>query len=66
MPVTEKAEQRVSLAHQRGVDGLRGVAVILVIIFHSGLGWLPGGFLGVSAFFHTLRVFDHLTVNQRM
>ena len=49
MPVTEKAEQRVSLAHHRGVDGLRGVAVILVIIFHSGLGWLPGGFLGVSA-----------------
>lgn len=51
MPVTEKAEQRVSLAHHRGVDGLRGVAVILVIIFHSGLGWLPGGFLGVSVFF---------------
>ncbi len=51
MPVIEKAEQRVSLAHHRGVDGLRGVAVILVIIFHSGLGWLPGGFLGVSVFF---------------
>ena len=51
MPVTEKAEQRVSLSRHSGLDGLRGVAVILVIIFHSGLDWLPGGFLGVSVFF---------------
>jgi len=49
--VTEETQQQVSLAHHRGLDGLRGVAVILVIIFHSGLGWLPGGFLGVSVFF---------------
>jgi peptidoglycan/LPS O-acetylase OafA/YrhL len=49
--VTEETQQQVSLAHHRGLDGLRGVAVILVIIFHSGLSWLPGGFLGVSVFF---------------
>jgi len=49
--VTEESQQQSSLAHHRGLDGLRGVAVILVIIFHSGLGWLPGGFLGVSVFF---------------
>lgn len=49
--MTEETQERVSLAHHRGLDGLRGVAVILVIIFHSGLGWLPGGFLGVSVFF---------------
>ena len=49
--MTEETQQQVSLAHHRGLDGLRGVAVILVIIFHSGLGWLPGGFLGVSVFF---------------
>ena len=34
-----------------GVDGLRAVSVLLVLIFHSGLGWLPGGFIGVSVFF---------------
>lgn len=40
-----------SSAHLPGLDGLRGVAVIMVLVFHSGLGWLPGGFLGVSIFF---------------
>ena len=49
--MTEEDFKPASLAHHRGLDGLRGVAVILVIIFHSGLDWLPGGFLGVSVFF---------------
>ncbi|MEJ7582764.1 MAG: acyltransferase [Acidimicrobiales bacterium] len=34
-----------------GLDGLRAVAVLAVIAYHSGLGWLPGGFLGVDLFF---------------
>lgn len=41
----------MKLDHQPGLDGLRAVAVILVLVFHSDLGWLPGGFLGVSVFF---------------
>ncbi|MFM8563341.1 MAG: acyltransferase family protein [Acidimicrobiia bacterium] len=42
---------RSALPHHPGLDGLRGVAVLMVIVFHSGLRWLPGGFLGVSLFF---------------
>lgn len=33
------------------IDGLRAVAVLPVIVFHLGLSWLPGGFLGVDVFF---------------
>lgn len=35
----------------RGLDGLRALAVILVIIFHFSPTWAPGGFVGVDLFF---------------
>jgi len=33
------------------IDGLRAVAVVPVILFHLGVGLIPGGFLGVDVFF---------------
>lgn len=35
----------------KGIEGLRAVAVIAVIIFHLNPSWLPGGFAGVDVFF---------------
>src|SRR6476661_9275557 len=34
-----------------GIDALRALAVLAVFFYHSGVGWMPGGFLGVDLFF---------------
>lgn len=39
------------LPHLPALDGLRAVAVLLVVAFHNGFTWMRGGFLGVSVFF---------------
>ena len=39
------------MGYQPGLDGLRAISVIAVILYHAGFGWMHGGFLGVEVFF---------------
>jgi peptidoglycan/LPS O-acetylase OafA/YrhL len=50
-PVAAPAEAHRRLPYFPGLDGLRGVAVLVVLLFHAGFSWAVGGYLGVSTFF---------------
>jgi len=50
------ATSRRPPAHARpgrieGLDGVRALAIIGVLVYHLNASWLPGGFLGVDVFF---------------
>jgi peptidoglycan/LPS O-acetylase OafA/YrhL len=34
-----------------GLDGMRALAVVAVMVYHANPDWLPGGYLGVEVFF---------------
>lgn len=68
-PSSPSQAESVPAQHARrliGLDGLRGIAVALVVIYHLWPDVLPAGFLGVSIFF-TLSgyVITRVIVNER-
>jgi peptidoglycan/LPS O-acetylase OafA/YrhL len=45
------APARSASSHRADIQGLRAVAVLLVVLAHAGVGFLAGGFVGVDVFF---------------
>ena len=39
------------LSYLPALDGIRAIAIVAVLLYHGGVGWLSGGFLGVDVFF---------------
>jgi peptidoglycan/LPS O-acetylase OafA/YrhL len=42
---------RAKIAYQPALDGVRALAVTMVLFFHGGVKWMRGGYFGVSVFF---------------
>ena len=38
-------------SYHAGLDGIRALSIVAVLLFHGGVPWAGGGFLGVEAFF---------------
>ena len=39
------------IGYYAGLDGIRALAIVAVLLYHGGVVWAAGGFLGVEAFF---------------
>ncbi|HAM5330714.1 TPA: acyltransferase [Escherichia coli] len=51
MGIISSTNKTKSKYYEPSVDGLRALAVIIVILFHAGFNWIPGGYVGVDVFF---------------
>jgi len=49
--VTKQGGRPGHLSYIPALDGLRAFAVAAVLLYHGGVAWTDGGFLGVDAFF---------------
>jgi peptidoglycan/LPS O-acetylase OafA/YrhL len=52
LPAVEgRSQPQRGFGYKPSLDGVRAMAVLAVMLYHARVGWAPGGFLGVDAFF---------------
>ena len=47
----DKGRRAGEMGYLPGLDGIRALAVIGVLLYHADVAWMSGGFLGVDVFF---------------
>ena len=62
----EVGDMRPRLEYQPALDGVRAVAVAMVLLFHGGIEWMRGGYIGVSVFFTLSGLPDHEPAARRV
>ncbi len=60
--IATKLPATSSYGHIPGLDGLRALSVLIVIVAHMGFEHIILGGFGVTVFFFYLRVFNHAAV----
>ncbi len=52
-PPRRRTTTAPTMGYQPGLDGLRAVSVIVIMLYHAGFAWIHGGFFAVELFFAT-------------
>ncbi|UQD57395.1 acyltransferase family protein [Flavobacterium sp. K5-23] len=55
-----------NFSYRPDIDGIRALAVILVILFHAGISFTPGGYIGVDVFFVLSGFLISLSIDKEM
>lgn len=60
-PAPHSGSRRVA-----GLDGLRVIAILGIVLYHANPSWLPGGFFGVTVFFVITGYLFTLTIQREV